>query len=34
MLEREEVIPRYKFVSPLYCEEEHEVEELKKKAQN
>ncbi len=28
MPEREEVIPRYKFVSPIYYEEEHENEEL------
>jgi hypothetical protein len=28
VLEREEVIPRYKFVSPLYYEEEHEDEEF------
>jgi hypothetical protein len=27
----EEVIPRYKFVSPFYYEEKHEDEELKKK---
>jgi hypothetical protein len=32
-LEREEVVPRYKFVSPPYYQE-HEDEELEKKAQN
>jgi hypothetical protein len=34
MSEREEVIPRYKYVSPPCYQEEHEDEELEKKAQN
>ncbi len=33
-LEREEVVPRYKFASPPYYEEKHEDEELEKKAHN
>jgi hypothetical protein len=32
--QREEVVPRYKWVSPLYYKKEHENEELEKKAQN
>ncbi len=33
-LEREEVLPRYKFASPPYYKKEHEDEKLKKIAQN
>jgi len=32
MLEREEIVPRYKFASPLYYQENHENEELEQRA--
>jgi len=32
MLEKEEVVPRYKSTSPPYYQEEHEDEELEKKS--
>jgi hypothetical protein len=34
MLEREEVVPRYKSISLLYYQEEHEDEKLEERAQN
>jgi hypothetical protein len=34
MLEKEEVVPRYKSTSPPYYQEEHEDEELEKRVQN
>jgi hypothetical protein len=33
-LEREEVVPTYKFASPPYYQKEHEDEELEEKAHN
>jgi hypothetical protein len=34
MLEREEVIPRYKYASPLYYREKYEDEKFEERARN
>jgi hypothetical protein len=33
-LEKEEVVPRYKYVSPFYYREDHENEEFKQRIHN
>jgi hypothetical protein len=34
MLEREEVVPRYRFASPLYYQNDQENEEFEQRVQN